>query len=392
MIAEVGASTARERLPVSWFELFYDLVLVAALVSINSAFLDHPTAVNAATAASAAAALFGIWLLTTLIGNRFPADGMPQRLLLRGQVACSVVAALAVDQHEGLRNEYGLIAFGLALLLTAAALVWQERAWRAGSGLPARVDDRVVLIAIVVAALVAFVATDLTDTWRWVAIVTATAIAVSPAVARWPNARPPIEPRHLGERMGLFVLMVLGLSFGQLVMDLTGSDSIPDLRFFLLMFVLMFVLWWMYFGLELSEQPHRVGRPSWIAAHYLLLIGIVALGDVMSALSAARGAGELVDGAAYLGFALASSLAGFAMLVLAEDRLGSAAAVLLVGLAVVALTYDVVVDVTDSQDLRLTALVSAAFLVVAAIALGTLARRHGTRAAEMTSRNPRQSD
>lgn len=370
----------RERMPVSWFELFYDLVMVAALVSMNDSFLTHPNVISAATASASAASLFTVWLLSTMAINRFPSDGPTRRILLVAVMACVVVAALAVDQQEGLKNEYGLIAYGLALYFVAAIYLFAPRGRK--GWLRAEV---MALSALAVAGTVSIVGSFAPADLAWAFLTLATVIAIIPMATVYEstiNSRHPLEPRHLSERMGLFILMVLGLSFGQLVVDLSGTETIPDIRFFILMFVLMFALWWMYFGLQVQEHPVLITsfRHVWIAAHYLLLIGIAGIGDVVSSLSATTDGDPLVDGAAYLGTALALALIGYAILLATLDGIGHVAVALLLTMALLLLAYNVVVDIRDAQDLRLSTLLSAVLVILLALALGWLRRRDDRRA------------
>ncbi len=373
----------RDRLPVSWFELFYDLVVVAGLVGINGSFLTDPDPRMAATATSATAALYVAWLLTTLVNNRFPDTDATRRVLMLCQMACVVVAALAVDQREGLRGVHGLIAFAVALLTVGAMIVHATRGAR-----PMTRADRIATVAVSAGAVLAVVATAWSPQWLWAGLLAASEVAAVPIVIAWRDVG--LEPRHLGERMGLLVLMVLGLGFGQLVVDLSGADTIPDVRFFVLMFVLMFVVWWLYFGLDLTEDSTWVGRPSWYLAHFLLVVGIAGIGDVMAALSASQSRGPLVDGAAYLGLTVAALLLGIAALVRAHDRLGRMGVGVLVGTAIAVVVYDAVADVTDAHDLRLAALISTVAVTVAALALATVRRRRDASDLETTSRNTRQ--
>ena len=219
----------------------------------------------------------------------------------------------------------------------------------------------------------------------WAFLTLATVLAIIPMATFYEatiNDRHPIEPRHLSERMGLFILMVLGLSFGQLVVDLGGTETIPDIRFFILMFVLMFALWWMYFGMQVQEHP--VLNPSyrhvWIAAHYLLLVGIAGIGDVVSSLSATTDGDPLLDGAAYLGTALALALIGYAILLATLDGIGHSAVTLLLSMALLLLAFNVFVDVRDAQEVRFSTLLSAVLVILLTVALDWLRRRGDRRA------------
>lgn len=362
MEAQPGSDSTR----VGWFELFYDLVLVATLVGVNADFLDDPTPQRALLATVESAALFTTWLLTTLAISKGTDLRAPGRALIIVQMATMVWVVTALGKSTAIPPESGMTAFGLGLL-TIAGLWWQ------GQG------RHRTAATLAVAGLLALASTWVPPAYTWLALATITAIASIPAIMEWTSheGQAAVDPTHIGERMGLFILIVLGLSFGQLVMDMGYADTTTDPRFFALMFIVMFAVWWMYFGLQIPEQSAAFGphRRAWITAHYLLLIGVAGLGDVISALSAYPDDQVALDGAGYLGFAVALVLVGTAMLLMTGARIGRGwlAAVMLV--AILAVSVGVIVDVLDHVDLRTTALGEASVIVILAIMLAAKRRR-----------------
>jgi len=159
--------------------------------------------------------------------------------------------------------------------------------------------------------------------------------------------------------------------FAQLVIDLDRSEGLPDWRFFALVFILLFTLWWMYFGLGVHERRYAISRYRllWIAAHYLLLIGVVGMTDVLTALAAAQQEGTIRIGITYLGVMTGLTLLGFAIFVVLIDGLGARAAAGLGALAVASIAYGAAVEATELHGLRLTAAVLVAALVAGALAL-----------------------
>lgn len=345
---------------VSWFEAFYDLIIVATLVAINAAFLDNPTLVNALSACLGAAAIFTVWLLTSLAVNRSPQETLFKQLIVLAQMAALVWVVVAVMEVATFSSTIGLLSYGLALF-TVAALWWRAQGRRNTS------------LSLIAAGLVSCVGVLIPHELTWLVLALATALAALPAVAEWATAEggEAVEPGHFAERMGLFVLIVLGLSFGQLVVDLSNSTASTDVRFFVLMFVIMFTIWWMYFGLRVPEHPLIVGkhRRSWITAHYLLLIGIAGIGDIVSALTSYPDDDIAVDGAGYLGLALALVLTGIAILVGSSAEVGNRAFYALIPMAVLVLLVGVVIDVFDAVDLRVFTLCGAGLLIAGALLL-----------------------
>lgn len=365
----MSTSAPDKRLPVSWFELFYDLAIVATLVAINDAFLSAPSPLAAVTASIAAASLFTVWLLTTLAVNTRASTAWPGRMMTIAQMAALIWLVAALSEHTIVPPDSGLIAFSVALL-TVAAMWWRRSLSHRTS------------IALVVAAAISLAGGLLPSALTWAALALATLVAAIPAIATWTSAEGPalLDTGHIAERMGLFVLIVLGLSFGQLVVDLGQADTATDIRFFILMFIVMFAVWWMYFELKVPEHPMATGphRRAWITAHYLLLIGIAGIGDILSALTSYPDEEMAVDGAAYLGIGLALVLVGIAILVPPAQRLGRSAAVTLVMVALLVVGAGIVIDVLDAADLRPVTLVGTAIIIATALTMGVIARRQGS--------------
>ncbi len=374
-VGEPGGKTGEEHREY-WFEFFYDLVLAAALASMHDAFLKNFTVQTAVITGSVAAILFTIWLLTTLQMNRFPRRQPFRRLALLVQMAAMVVVALTADRSSGIPLNAGLIAYVIALL-TVAFLYWQS--------LPqmpvprARVQRRIVGF-LALAAIVVSLAVWLPPSFALPVLYVALAISVISMGLGYPSPSEEyhnVDIGHLNERLGAFILIVIGMAFAQLVVDLNGLQGLPDWRFFALVFVLMFTLWWMYFGLGVHERRYATSRFRfvWIAGHYLILIGVVGMTDVLTALAADRESVVAQIGIAYLGLMAASVLLGFAVFMLMIQGLGVRAAIGLASLALLALTYGVVVERTSHHGLRVASTVVVLGLVLGAVGLAIATHR-----------------
>lgn len=116
---------------VGWFELFYDLVIVAAVGHGAHVFGDHPTWGTGAWIAVTFLVMFLLWFLTVLVNNTVPGDHPGRRLLVLVQMLALVVAYLSVGREEGLPDSVGFIA--LAVAFGSVALMY---------ALAGRVDHR----------------------------------------------------------------------------------------------------------------------------------------------------------------------------------------------------------------------------------------------------------
>lgn len=369
-----GTALHTARLRVSWFELFYDLVVTTVMVSLNDSFLQHPGLGNGLLVGFAAVALMNLWLLTTLAVNRMPGDTSIRRILLLLQMACVAVIALAIDQVQGLPNHHGFLAYGVALLCVAGLYLSAPAAVR-----PPSAANRVALIALASAAVIAFSGALLPDAVGWIVVALTLLVSLVPMQTRYASlvtATNPVEPAHLGERLGLLVIMAIGLTFGELVVTLSGLGTVPDLRFFIVTFTMMFVIWWLYFGLGVPEssQPIPAMPKSRVVAHFLIIIGIVGMGDVYAALSAARSNTPLVDGAWYLGAMALATLTGLAVLMRGTGSSDRMRFRILLSVGLVVGGVAVAADAADAPDLRFMALAVALILAITAATLHAIAR------------------
>ena len=115
----------------------------------------------------------------------------------------------------------------------------------------------------------------------------ASAILVELAVAfvpKWQRliASVPLHLRHLPQRFGLFVIIVLGETVLAFVVGVAEADWAATAAVFgAIGLTISFSLWWIYFETVTAEAMHHLGafRPiGWILAHAPLVMGITALG------------------------------------------------------------------------------------------------------------------
>jgi low temperature requirement protein LtrA len=79
MAVQVQAPTTGSR--ASWFEVLYDLILVAAVLHGSSLFEQDPSLAKGTWLAVTLLVLLTMWLLTTLTFNTTPEDWTLRRLL-----------------------------------------------------------------------------------------------------------------------------------------------------------------------------------------------------------------------------------------------------------------------------------------------------------------------
>ncbi len=266
----------------TWFELFFDLVFVVAVVQLSGAYAHHYTPAGAALFAAAFLATWWCWLGHTFHGTRFDRDLPRQRLLGFAQIGA------------------------VALISCGAAAPLAERAWAFGGGLAAADALRWACWALALGL-------DLASPWL---------------VARHTAAVPP-HPEHLPERFGLFTIILLGEGMASVVHALDHGEHLhaSSVLSAALGAVLNCALWLAYFERVKGHRERHVADAAagrrmrlWAYAHVPLYMGIASLAAGTVAM-AAPGALAAPSAAIYLGGLL---LAGLGLLLIGHARPGHA--------------------------------------------------------------------
>lgn len=264
---------------VGWFELFYDLVIVAAVGYSAHAFAHHPTWSFGFWICAWVLIMFVLWSLTTLNYNLFPGDYTWRRMVGLVQMLALVVGALGMVADEGLPSRFGFggmgIAFACGAVLYVVPLV-QHETLRITAGIVAGTASLGALVLLAGAWLPEPVNWGPTDAAPWVLGLGVGLVAVGLfiAIGRLPTYG---DEEHLTERVGQLVIIVLGETFVSLVSALSGKPEIPNPLFMVLTFVVVFAVWSMYFSsvvpAGLPFQPWRLR--AWYAMHWPLMFGAV---------------------------------------------------------------------------------------------------------------------
>jgi low temperature requirement protein LtrA len=261
--------------PANWLELFYDLVFVAAILVLSSAFAHGHSVEDGIWLTLAFISIWWIWLATTMFTNRFRLDDTPHRILVLLQMF--VVALVAMGASDGVRRDEVFLSIDYSLLVATLAVMY-ERGARRGRVPGPFARKRAIEYAI--AAVVFLVAAALPEGLQVGLWAVAFVVTTLPAVAYVTSVRPPppVAEHHLVERMGAFTLIVCGEAFVKVAIVATdGSLDQIDVIVMAFQFGLVFAVWWTYFDdVPLSGlRDSRVAIESWIVGHLALQISIV---------------------------------------------------------------------------------------------------------------------
>lgn len=286
-----GTAEGLEERPVSWTELFYDLVFVVAVAHVSERFLHHPST----GAAIEYIALFGMlwwaWASFTFLVDRYHTDDALHRLLAGAQMLAlaGMAAAVALEDEsfEAISVPIALAYTGTRVVLVAMyARVW----WHIADSRPLvggylrgfGVDTVLWIASIFVPAPARYALWGL-----------AMAISLAtPWLMRRAQVRSPLSASHLPERFGLFIILVLGESFAAVVAGLHEQHAaVGAVAAGAAGLLIALGLWWVYFdnfeGSVVRRDASRVHdwRPTtWIYAHYPLAMTLTLVGGGMHAL------------------------------------------------------------------------------------------------------------
>lgn len=258
----------------SWLELFYDvafIALVAQLTYLASEY--HHTLTDFLTIGIIAYTIFIAWWATTANRNLQPDETGLDKLFVQLQMVG--VFLMSITMHDVFTGSY----LGFFLTLAAVRLLQSFMIVRMYYVHP---DTRPVTYNILEGffaasalwALSAFVP----DPYHFVVALMALGTDVLVPLTRGKgNTKRYLNVYHLQERLGLFLMLVIGESMIVVALSNSVSGSLTDqLGVVFSGLLLMISLWWLYF--EHSDQ-HAGRRPrelfSFLHAHGFLFLSIL---------------------------------------------------------------------------------------------------------------------
>lgn len=272
----------RER-RVGWLELFFDLVFVVVVAELSHSLAEHISLPGVIGFVLLFIPVWWIWIGGTFYNERFETNDVSNRLFVFLQML--PVAALAVFAHAAL----GETSIGFALAYAAGRVIiiilWLRGGWHDQRFRP--VSNRYA-IGFGLSFLL-FVGSVFTPPplrfWLWglgLLIDVGTPMTTLHLQARLPR----FSASRLPERLGLFVIIVLGETLVGVVRGVAAQHNLTLATGVTgaLGMALGFGLWWVYFDFVARRQFKR-GRwwpLIWTYLHLPLLMGIVAVGAGVS--------------------------------------------------------------------------------------------------------------
>ncbi len=283
---------------VGFIELFFDLVFVFAVTQISHLLLAHPDIKHALQAAFLLLALWSVWIYTTWATNWLDCERGPTRLMMFALMAGGLVLAAAIPDAFGERGLYFAIAYAA---MHNGRNLFLLRALKAGLPNERRNFQRIQIWLLVSGAL--WIAGGLADGETRILLWSLALLCEFfgpwlrfwvPGMGQSTTQDWAVDPDHIAERAGLFIIIALGESVILIGATFAGADAWDFAHANALAgaFVGAAAMWWMYFA-TISEEAHeafarhsdpgRLARVGYTYAHIPMVAGIVltAVGNEM---------------------------------------------------------------------------------------------------------------
>jgi len=277
-------STAGDRgRKVTWLELFFDLIFVAAVAQVAAPLRDQYSLDGLIRFTPLFALIWWAWAGHAMFSTRFDTDDVVQRGLTLAQMFA--VAAMAANAKDALdsRSSAGFAAAYAAMRFVLVAQYARARQVHEARPLTVR-----YLAGHGTAAVLWLASAFVPGPARFAVWAVAFTIDLgTPLVAVPHSVNVPPDAAHLPERFGLFTLILLGESVVAVMQGMESQEewTPPAATAAFLGMSIAFLIWWWYFDgvAGASEQPVRTRREArrfhlWSYAHFPLYLGIIVTG------------------------------------------------------------------------------------------------------------------
>jgi low temperature requirement protein LtrA len=290
---------------VTWMELFFDLIFVAAVAEVGSPLRADYSWPGLLRYSLLFVLIWWAWSGHTLYSTRFDHDDLVQRGLILLQ--CFIAAVMAANAKEALDSRSSA-GFGAAYAGMRIVLVLQYvRARRVPETRPLTTRYAIGFGAAAVLWIVSALLEVPGRYWVW-----ALALAVdflTPWLAVKHSMKFPPDATHFPERFGLFTIILLGEFVAAVMRGIESQEywsfSAAATAFSSMAFA--FVLRWWYFdvGQSASERHVRSKRHAilfqvWHYAHLPLFLGIGVAGVGFERMISLQSGGRLTGGESWV--------------------------------------------------------------------------------------------
>lgn len=271
------ANAGEHERKVTWLELFYDLVYVAAIIQLGNTLSNDVSWGGFIRFVALFIPIWWSWTGITFYVNRFVVDDLAHRLLIFTQIGFIAILAMSTQDAFGALGQQFVLAY---VGIRAVLIVLYARAYR---HVPAgRPLTRRYAIGFSLAAVIWLVSAFVPPPARYVLwLLAMTADFAVPLTSRQLNALLPPDVPHMAERYGLFTIIVMGEAFVKVVSSAPVDPlTLQPLLLGALGLLIAGAVWWLYFDDVAGSPVKPTGRAPyvWIYSHLPLAIGLTAFG------------------------------------------------------------------------------------------------------------------
>jgi low temperature requirement protein LtrA len=280
---------AHDHSPVTYIELFFDLVFVFAITQLSHRLLGHLTMIGALETLLLFLAIWWVWIYTSWTTNWLDPERGNVRLMLIGLMTGGLVLSTAVPDAFGKTGLVFAIAYAGMQFFRTLYMVWASAGvnearkrnfirisfwfllslpfWLAG----AYVSPEQRLICWAVALAIEYAGPF--------------AFFMTPGLGRSTGVDWDISGGHMAERCALFIIIALGeavLVTGATFADLTHDA--PTWAAFIISFIGSATMWWIYFDvgakrgssmIAASANAGLIARNAYTYLHMPIVAGII---------------------------------------------------------------------------------------------------------------------
>jgi low temperature requirement protein LtrA len=292
----------------TWLELFYDVAFVALVAQ-----LTYLTATNYGTLTDflnifiVGYAIFIAWWGTTANRNLQPTENSTDKLIIQLQMVGAFLMSVTMGATFAGEYVWFFVTFGFVRILQAMMLVLMY--YRHPHTRPVTYN---ILEGILSGALLWVLSGFLPDPWHFVVAFAALTVDIlTPLTRGRGNTIRYLNVYHLQERLGLFLMLVIGESMIVVALSNTATSlSITEPAVIFSGLALMIALWWLYFE---DMDRHQGKRPKnlfvFLHSHALLFGALILLSvGYKLILEGADVSGLLFVSAGAIGLAIAIGL------------------------------------------------------------------------------------
>ena len=275
--------------PVTYIELFFDLVFVFAITQLSHRLLAHLTLHGALETLILFLAIWWVWIYTSWTTNWLDPERANVRLMLIAMMVGGLVIASAIPEAFGETGLMFALAYTAMQMARTLYMVWASRGVN-----EARKRNFLRIAFWFLMALPLWIAGALA-TGEWRLLLWGGALANeyagpfrffrTPGLGRSTGEDWDISGGHMAERCALFIIIALGeavLVTGATFADLTHDT--PTWIAFLTSFVGSAAMWWIYFDIGArrasdliahADNAGLIARNAYTYLHMPIVAGVI---------------------------------------------------------------------------------------------------------------------